>query len=70
MPSRPTDSILDEWTPLRRLLSGLDQQLAGATSALANQPGNKALERVVLRLTRERDNLRSLLDSATTGNDR
>jgi Putative zinc-finger len=66
-PPLPADSILDEWTSLRRSISALDQQLVDATSALEKEPGNRALQRLVLRLTIERDNLRSLLDSAVRG---
>ena len=64
-PSYSTDSIPDEWTPLRRSLSALDEQLAGATRALAKEPGNKVLQRQLLLLTRERNDLRALLDSST-----
>jgi hypothetical protein len=63
----PADSILDEWTSLRRSISALDQQLVDVTSALEKEPDNRDLRRLVQRLTIERDNLRSLLDSAVRG---
>lgn len=64
--SHATDSILDAWTPLRRSLAALDQQIGDATNALRSQPENKELQRVVLGLERERKNLRAVLDSATS----
>jgi hypothetical protein len=57
------DSIPAEWIPLQRSLSDLDRQLASATAALRNAPRNEALRRVVQQLSRERDDLRALLDS-------
>jgi hypothetical protein len=61
-----SDSILDAWTPLRRSLAALDQQLAAAASALRSEPGNQALQRVVLQLARERKNIQAMLDSVTS----
>jgi hypothetical protein len=64
-PSYATDSILDAWTPLRRSLAALDQQLADATDAFRREPGNPALQRVVQQLVRERNNTKAMLDSVT-----
>ena len=57
------DSLPDEWIPLRRSLAELDRQLGSANAALQNAPGNERLRRVVQQLTRERDDLRAVLDS-------
>jgi hypothetical protein len=65
-PANASDSILDAWTPLRRSLGALDQQLSDADSALRSQPENRALQRVVEQLVRERKNLQALLDSVTS----
>ncbi len=66
VPAYAGDSVLDVWTPLRRSIAALDQQLAGATFALRSQPNDKSLARVVVELTRERRNLQATLDSAVS----
>lgn len=65
LPPNAADSIIDAWTPLRRSLVALDQQIADASNALRNDPGNQALQRVVQQLARERNNVQAMLDSAT-----
>lgn len=65
LPPNAADSIVDAWTPLRRSLVALDQQLADAARALTRDPGNQALQQVVRQLTRERKNIRAMLDSVT-----
>jgi hypothetical protein len=67
LPSYAADSIPAEWIPLQRSVAELDRQLASASAALKNAPGNEALRRVVQQLTRERDELRVLLDSVARG---
>ena len=57
------DSIPAEWIPVQRSVAELDRQLASASAALKKAPGNDALRRVVQQLTRERNELRALLDS-------
>jgi anti-sigma factor RsiW len=64
VPSYAGDSLIDEWAPLRRSVSDLDQQIADGTRALEGEPQNKTLERVLQQLIRERSNLQTLLDSA------
>jgi hypothetical protein len=66
LPPNAVDSILDAWTPLRRSLAALDQQLADAATALEREPGNQALQRVVQQLARERKNIQAVLDSVTS----
>ena len=66
VPEYAGDSVLDAWTPLRRSLAALDQQLADAAIALRSQPNDKSLARVVVELTRERRNLQATLDSAVS----
>ena len=70
VPAYAGDSVLDVWTPLRRSIAALDQQLAGATFALRSQPNDKSLARVVVELTRERRNLQATLDSAVSSSRR
>jgi hypothetical protein len=65
-PTPAADSILDQWTPLRRALTSLDQQIASITNTLQNERGNKALQRMLERLIRQRNDIRTLLDSATS----
>jgi hypothetical protein len=57
------DSIPAEWIPLQRSLAEIDRELASASAARDNAPGNVRLQRVVRELTRERDALRAVLDS-------
>jgi len=66
VPEYAGDSVLDAWTPLRRSLAALDQQLVDAAIALRSQPNDKSLARVVVELTRERRNLQATLDSAVS----
>ena len=66
LPSYAADSIPTEWIPLQRSIVELDRQLASATVALGKSPGNEALQRVVQQLTRERNDLRAVLDSVTS----
>ena len=70
VPAYTSDSVLDAWTPLRRSIAALDQQLAGAAFALRSQPNDKSLARVVVELTRERRNLQATLDSAVSSSRR
>jgi len=70
VPAYTSDSGLDAWTPLRRSIAALDQQLAGAAFALRSQPNDKSLARVVVELTRERRNLQATLDSAVSSSRR
>jgi anti-sigma factor RsiW len=65
VPTNATDSIVDAWTPLRRSLAALDQQIADASRALRREPGNQALRHVVQQLARERNNIQAMLDSVT-----
>jgi len=70
VPAYAGDSVLEAWTPLRRSIAALDQQLADAAFALRSQPNDKTLARVVVELTRERRNLQATLDSAVSRSSR
>jgi Putative zinc-finger len=64
-PPFAADSVLEQWAPLRRSIADLDVEIARATRALENEPGNKTLERLIQQLKREQNDLRAVLDSAS-----
>lgn len=65
LPPLAADSVLEQWAPLRRSIADLDLEIARARRALERDRGNETLERLLQQLTRERNDLRAVLDSAS-----
>ena len=65
LPPFAADSVLEQWAPLRRSIAELDVEIDWARRALEGDPGNKTLERLLQQLTRERNDLQAVLDSAS-----